>query len=76
MLTAKTAKDKLTAIKTAAVEQISHISTNEKIASAAVLGVAVGAAATAIGSTLLHRNSPDQATKVGKTRANAAPAKD
>jgi hypothetical protein len=76
MLTTKTAKNKIVAIKDAAVEQMSHVTTNEKIASAAVIGVAVGAAATAIGSSLLHRNSPDPAPKAAKTRTNATSTKD
>ncbi|WP_373476084.1 hypothetical protein [Sphingorhabdus sp.] len=76
MLTTKTAKDKVVAIKAAAVKQMSHVTTNEKIASAAVLGVAVGAAATAIGSSLLHRSTSDQAPKAVKTATNAASKKD
>ena len=76
MLTTKTAKNKMVAIKAAAVEQMSHVTTKEKIASAAVIGVAVGAAATAIGSSLLHRSASDQASKAAKPATNAASKKD
>jgi|GWRWMinimDraft_5_1066013.scaffolds.fasta_scaffold316406_1 hypothetical protein len=76
MLTAKTAKNKIVAIKEAAVEQMSHVTANEKIAGAAVIGVAVGAAAAAIGSTLLHRSASDQDTEVAKAGANTASKKD
>lgn len=54
MITSKEAKDKVIAAKDAAVEQLSHVTTNEKIAGAAALGVVVGAAAGVIGSSLLH----------------------
>lgn len=76
MITSKTAKNKMVAIKAAAVEQMSHVTTTEKIAGAAVIGVAVGAAAAAIGSSLLHRNSPDQVKNAAKTGTNATSTKD
>lgn len=67
MITGKQAKKKMTAIKDAAVEQMSHITTNEKIAGAAAIGVVVGAAATAIGSSLLHSDTPAKPTKATKS---------
>jgi hypothetical protein len=73
MLTAKSAKKKMKAVKAAAVEQMSHITTNEKIAGAAAIGVAVGVAATAIGSSLLHGS--DTATKPGKADGKTPPMK-
>lgn len=76
MLTAKTAKNKIVAIKEAAVEQMSHVTANEKIAGAAVIGVAVGAAAAAIGSTLLHRNTTDLETEAAIAGADEASKKD
>ncbi len=60
MITTKSAKDQLNEIKTAAVDRIDHLTTNEKIAGAAAIGVAVGMAATAIGSSLLHANTSDK----------------
>ena len=59
MVTTKSAKDQLNAIKTAAVDKLDHITTNEKIAGAAAIGVAVGVAATAIGSSLMHSKTPE-----------------
>ncbi len=59
MLTTKSANKTLDTIKKAAVVRMDHITTNEKIAGAAVLGVAVGVAATAIGSSMLHATKPD-----------------
>jgi hypothetical protein len=77
MITAKSAKTKMNAVKAAAVEQMSHITTNEKIAGAAVIGVAVGAAATATGSSLLHGSTAEAASeaKAPKAAVKAAPAK-
>jgi hypothetical protein len=66
MITAKSAKKSMKSFKKAAVEQISHITTNEKIAGAAAIGVAVGVAATAIGSSLLHSGAPEKETKAVK----------
>jgi hypothetical protein len=63
MITAKTAKTKINAVKAAAVEQMSHITTNEKIAGAAAIGVVVGAAAGAIGSSMLHNSPTEKTTK-------------
>jgi hypothetical protein len=74
MITAKTAKTQLNTIKEAAVETMSHITTNEKIVGAAVIGVAVGAAATAIGSSLLHGS--ETPAKTAKPVAKAPAAKD
>jgi hypothetical protein len=65
MVTIKSAKTTMNAIKTAAVGRMDHITTNEKIAGAAALGVAVGVAATAIGSSILH--SDKTATTAAKT---------
>lgn len=73
MITVKTAKKTMTAVKDAAVEQMSHITTNEKIAGAAALGVAVGVAATAIGSALIHGSDAD--AKTAKAPAKPTPAK-
>jgi hypothetical protein len=67
MITAKSAKKKMTAVKDAAVEHMSHITTNEKIAGAAAIGVVVGAAATAIGSALLHSDTSENTTKAAKS---------
>jgi hypothetical protein len=69
MITTKSAKKKIKAFKTAAVEQMSHITTNEKIAGAAAIGVAVGAAAAAIGSSMLHASAPEKAVKAAKKPA-------
>jgi hypothetical protein len=63
MITTKSAKDQLNAMKTAAADRIDHITTNEKIAGAAAIGVAVGVAATAIGSSLLHTKTSDKDTQ-------------
>jgi hypothetical protein len=63
MITVKDAKDTLIAVKDAAVEQMSHITTNEKIAGAAAIGVVVGAAAGAIGSSMLHSGAPEKEVK-------------
>lgn len=54
MITTEAAKKQIETIKQAAVDKMDHITTNEKIVGAAVLGVAVGAVAAAIGSSLLH----------------------
>jgi hypothetical protein len=69
MITSKSAKKKITEMKDAAVEQMGHITTNEKIAGAAALGVVVGAAATAIGSSLLHANPAEKSKKPSKKPA-------
>lgn len=67
MITAKTAADKVKAMTNAAAEQIGNISTTEKIAGAAVLGAVVGAAATALGSSLLHSDAaPNKPTAAKK----------
>lgn len=63
MITKKEAATQATAIKDAVVDRLDHITTNEKIAGAAVIGAAVGAAATAIGSALLHKNVPEKTKK-------------
>jgi hypothetical protein len=71
MVTMKSAKKTMNAIKTAAVNRVDHITTNEKIAGAAALGVAVGVAATAIGSSLMHgdKAATTSAKSAGKTVA-------
>ena len=69
MITKQTAQKKMKAIKSAAVEQMSHITTTEKIAGAAAIGVAVGVAATAIGSSLLHGTGSGKAAKPAKKPA-------
>lgn len=69
MMTTKTAKKQATAIKDAVVDRIDHITTNEKIAGAAVLGAAVGAAATAIGNAMRHSGSTATVTKAAKKPA-------
>lgn len=66
MITAKSAKKKMNAMKNAAVEQMGNITTNEKIAGAAAIGAVVGAAAAAIGTSLLHGNTPEKGSKVPK----------
>ena len=66
MVTAKSAKTQIKSIKNAVVEQMSHITTNEKIVGAAAIGVMVGAAATTIGSSLLHSNAPEKVAKAVK----------
>jgi hypothetical protein len=69
MTTMKTAKDQATAIKDAVVDRVEHITSNEKLAGAAVIGAAVGVAATVLGSSLLHANDPE---KNGKTTKKPA----
>jgi hypothetical protein len=73
MITAKSAKKKMKAVKAAAVDRMDHITTNEKIAGAAAIGVAIGVAATALGSSLLHGG--ETATKTAKTDKKAPAAK-
>lgn len=63
------AKEQATAIKDAVVDRVEHITTNEKIAGAAVIGAAVGVAATVLGSTLLHANAPEKSGKATKKPA-------
>ncbi|MGC1469037.1 MAG: hypothetical protein WA793_06605 [Sphingorhabdus sp.] len=67
MITAKSAKKKMNAMKNAAVGQMGNITTNEKIAGAAAVGVVVGAAATAIAASLLNGNTPVNDSKVQKS---------
>jgi hypothetical protein len=66
MITAKSAKKKMEAIKSAAVEQVGHITTNEKIAGAAAIGAVVGAVATAIGSSMLRGSDDKNAAQLVK----------
>lgn len=66
MITPKSARKQATAIKDAVVDRIDHITDNEKLAGAAVIGLAVGAAATVIGSAILHNGSPEIVTKATK----------
>jgi hypothetical protein len=83
MITAKSAKSKMKAVTAAAVEQMSHITTNQKIAGAAVLGVAAGAAATALGSAIMHNNGNETGSettakaksKASKTAPKGTPVK-
>jgi uncharacterized membrane protein len=63
MITAKSAKKQIKSMKKAAIEQMGNITTNEKIAGAAALGVVVGAAAGAIGSSMLHGGAADKDVK-------------
>ena len=58
MTTTETAKNKMKDLTAAAAEKLSHVTTNEKIAGAAALGVVVGAAAAAIGSAMLNSDAP------------------
>jgi hypothetical protein len=75
MITTKSAKKTMKSIKKAAVEQMSHITTNEKIAGAAAIGVAVGVAATALGSSLLHGAGGDADAKSAPADAKKATPK-
>ncbi len=74
MITAKSAKSKMNAVKAAAVEQMSHITTNEKIVGAAAIGVAVGVAATAIGNSLMHGSSSEADSKATAPKADGKAA--
>ena len=74
MATLKSAQTKMQSIKDAAVDRIDHITTNEKIAGAAVMGVVAGVAATAIGSALYHAS--ENASKTPKPVGKPAAAKD
>lgn len=65
-MTTKSAKDQFASIKKAAVDRMDHITTNEKIAGAAAIGAVVGAAAAAIGTTLLHGSEPQRVAKAVK----------
>jgi hypothetical protein len=67
---AETVVKQFEAVKDAVVERATHTSTTEKMVGAAVIGVAIGAAATAIGSALLKGD-----TKPARTAAKKAPAK-
>lgn len=62
MNTSESAKTKMKEMTAAAAEQFSHVTTNEKIAGAAALGVVVGAAAAAIGSAMLNSDAPAKKT--------------
>jgi hypothetical protein len=75
MITTKSAKKKIKSIKKAAIDRIDHITTNEKIVGAAALGAAVGVAATALGSSLLHGSSSDKAPASAKASGKMAAAK-
>ena len=67
---AETVVKQFETVKDAVVDRAANISTTEKIVGAAVIGVAVGAAATAIGSALLKSD-----TKPARAAAKKAPAK-
>lgn len=60
------AKEQATAIKDAVVDRVEHITTNEKIAGAAVIGAAVGVAATVLGNSLLHASTVEKNGKIAK----------
>ena len=62
MITTESAKNKMKEMTAAATEQLSHVTTDEKIAGAAALGVVVGAAAAAIGSAMLNSDAPAKKT--------------
>ena len=66
----KTAIKQVEAVKDAVVDRAANITTTEKIVGAAVIGVAVGAAATAIGSAILKSDA-----KSARVAAKKAPAK-
>ena len=66
MMTPGSAKEKLTAISTAVVERIGQSTAKEKIAGAAALGLALGVAATALGSSLLHDKAPGKKARPTK----------
>jgi hypothetical protein len=68
MLNAKTTKKQIKAVKKAVSARINHITTNEKLAGAAAIGVAVGIAATALGSVLIHGGPASAMTKPGKNQ--------
>jgi hypothetical protein len=72
MVTMKSAKKTMDTIKTAAADRMDHITTNEKIVGAAALGVAVGVAATAIGSSMLHGDKLSKKAARGNTKAAAS----
>ena len=70
MITSETAKNKMKEMTVAASEQLSRVTTNEKIAGAAALGVVVGAAAAAIGTAMLKSDAPaKKTTKAAKKTA-------
>ena len=68
-MNAKTVKDQFASIKEAAQGRLDRISTREKIAGAAAMGVVVVAAATALGSSLRHDPAPTKAAKTAKKPA-------
>ena len=70
MIKSETAKNKMKEMTVAASEQLSRVTTNEKIAGAAALGVVVGAAAAAIGTAMLNSDTPaKKTTKAAKKTA-------
>lgn len=66
MMTTKSAKDQFKSIKEATIDRMGHVTTNQMIAGAAALGAVVGAAATAIGASLLHGTEPQRVAKAVK----------
>ena len=66
MMTTKSAKDQFKSIKVATIDRMDHVTTNQMIAGAAALGAVVGAAATAIGTSLLHGSEPQKVAKAVK----------
>lgn len=66
MITTKSAKKQLNVMKKAAIKRMDNITTTEKLAGAAVLGVAVGAVVTAASSALLKAHPTDKVAKSAK----------
>lgn len=66
----KTVIKQAEAIKDAVVDRVEHITPTEKLVGAAVIGAAVGAAAVAVGSAILH--SDPKAPVTNKTAAKPA----
>lgn len=69
MITVKSAKKTIKAMKSSAAKQMDHMSNNERIAGATAIGVMVGAAATAIGSSLLLVRASARNKKTAKKAA-------
>jgi hypothetical protein len=69
MLNVKTAKKQIKAVKKAVTARMDHITPTEKLAGAAAIGVAVGVAATALGSAMLHNSPAATAAKPAKKPA-------
>lgn len=74
MMTPESAKKAMDSLTKAAADRMDHATINEKIAGAAAIGVAVGVAATALGSALLHSGATP--SKTAKDDKKAAVSKD